>query len=413
MRIMTISNAYPPHYYGGYELTCADVMHRFAVAGHDVLVLTSTERVPNAGPEDAAVAVRRELSVAWNWQAGAPQRPRSPVRRWRDARHDLDALTEALRAHRPDVASIWHFGALPLPLLVALEDARVPMVVTVANDWLTHAEALDPWTRLWRFLPVRVRPRVAGVPTRLPRLDGAAFNFVSAHTRSRAASATAYDVAAAPVIHPGIDIADFPVRAATARQWRWRLLYVGRVTPDKGVATLIRSMARLPSEATLDVLGDAEPAYAESLRQLARDCGVVNRVQFGRCARSDLAERYAAADVVVFPSEWDEPFGLVPLEAMACATPVVATATGGSAEFLRDGDNCLVFPPGDSAALARSVLRLADDAPLRARLTAAGHSTASRLTADAYADALLALHVAATNSVTAPVGSPRPEEDPG
>ncbi len=51
----------------------------------------------------------------------------------------------------------------------------------------------------------------------------------------------------------------------------------------------------------------------------------------------------AAADALLFPVQWEEPWGLVPLEAMASGTPVVATGTGGSGEYLRDGDNCLVY----------------------------------------------------------------------
>jgi glycosyltransferase involved in cell wall biosynthesis len=196
-------------------------------------------------------------------------------------------------------------------------------------------------------------------------------------------------------VHPGIDPDDFPIRAQVREDWRWRLLYVGRVIPDKGVATLIRALALLPAEATLDVLGDAEPAHAAELQQLAREFDVHDRVWFGKCARSELAERYAAADVVVFPSEWDEPFGLVPIEAMACGTPTVASGTGGSAEFLFDGDNCVLFTPGDSASLAEAVERLASDRALRERIVAAGFRTAEYFDASHLADAYEQWFVAA------------------
>ncbi|MHB1534379.1 MAG: glycosyltransferase, partial [Acidimicrobiales bacterium] len=101
------------------------------------------------------------------------------------------------------------------------------------------------------------------------------------------------------------------------------------------------------------------------------------------------------ADCLVFPSEWPEPFGLVPLEAMACGTPVVATGAGGSAEFLVDGANCLLFAPGDPAALAKAVRRLAGDPGLRNLVRDGGWQTSARLSVDQMAESYEAWHVRA------------------
>jgi glycosyltransferase involved in cell wall biosynthesis len=74
---------------------------------------------------------------------------------------------------------------------------------------------------------------------------------------------------------------------------------------------------------------------------------------------------------------------------MAVGTPVVGTATGGSAEYLRDGENCLVFEPGDAAGLASAVRRLAADAALRDRLRSGGRRTAARFTDHAFQELYL------------------------
>jgi glycosyltransferase involved in cell wall biosynthesis len=92
--------------------------------------------------------------------------------------------------------------------------------------------------------------------------------------------------------------------------------------------------------------------------------------------RRELHEAYGWADAVVFPVIWDEPWGLVPLEAMARGTPVVATGAGGSAEYLRDGDNCVLFQRGEARALAAALVRLGGDDVLRARLREHGLATA-------------------------------------
>jgi glycosyltransferase involved in cell wall biosynthesis len=79
---------------------------------------------------------------------------------------------------------------------------------------------------------------------------------------------------------------------------------------------------------------------------------------------------------------WQEPFGLVPLEAMASGTPVIAAASGGAAAHLRDGRTALVVPPDDPAALASAVRRLRRDHDLRATLRAEGRRTAERYPAE-------------------------------
>ena len=82
---------------------------------------------------------------------------------------------------------------------------------------------------------------------------------------------------------------------------------------------------------------------------------------------------------MLFPVLWEEPWGLVPLEAMAVGTPVIATGAGGSGEYLEDGVNCTIYAPReDPAALAAAVRGLAGDPPLRAKLRAGGLATADR-----------------------------------
>jgi glycosyltransferase involved in cell wall biosynthesis len=108
----------------------------------------------------------------------------------------------------------------------------------------------------------------------------------------------------------------------------------------------------------------------------------------GQLERAELIAAYEEADAVVFPVRWEEPWGLVPLEAMAKGRPVVATGRGGSGEYLRDGENCLLFPAGDAAALADAVRRLAEDQALREKLHGEGVRTASRHLATGFDEAV-------------------------
>ncbi len=180
-------------------------------------------------------------------------------------------------------------------------------------------------------------------------------------------------------------------REAPDQPWGDRLVYVGRIDERKGIATAIEALALLP-KATLRIVGGGDPSEADRLQRLAGDLGVNPRVTFeAPVPRERLGEVYAAGDVTVFPVTWPEPFGLVPLESMAVGRPVIATGQGGSGDYLRDGENTLLFTAGDAAGLASAVERLTDS-HLRARLRAGGRETAGQLTERRWLDAVLREH---------------------
>lgn len=400
MRILVLSNLYPPHAYGGYELSCRDVVERWRAQGHEVLVLTSTARLSGEasepeGPEEDRRLVRRDLRLYWEDHVMVSP---SLATRLRIERHNRGALESSLGDFHPDVASAWAMGAMSMGLLSQLIDRRTPMVFVIADEWPYYGPHVDSWLR-----PLASRPRLArlvgavtGLATTLPHLDEAGPScFASEAMRTKLRSLTRWSFPQSAVVPTGIDDTVFRLQSPRRHSWRWRLLHAGRIDERKGIATVIKALARCPPEATLEVLGQGDTGHLAVLRSLASELGVSGRVTFGHCDRSHLASRYGQADVVVFAPLWDEPFGLVPLEAMACGTPVVASPTGGSVEFLADGVNCVTFPSGDAGALAGALVRVSEDAPLRDRLVEGGLQTATRHTVDRYVADLLGWHEAA------------------
>ena len=158
---------------------------------------------------------------------------------------------------------------------------------------------------------------------------------------------------------------------------RPRLLTIGRLVERKGVATVIAALAELPG-AELVVAGGPEagqlksdPAY-RALQETARRHGVADRVVFtGGVARADVPALIRSADVVVCVP-WYEPFGIVPLEAMACGVPVVASAVGGLTDTVVDRSSGRLVPPRDPATLASVLRALLADPGGRAGMGAAG-----------------------------------------
>ena len=252
--------------------------------------------------------------------------------------------------------------------------ARATLACTRADAWLRPLRG--------RPLLARVAERVTGLPATVDFAGAATWLFNSVATQANALEDQP-SLSRTAVVHPGID--DRLYRPAESRTWRWRLLYLGRIDERKGVHLAVDALAALPIEATLTIQGSGDARYIESLRERAAAAALTDRVAFTREPRERLPEMYAAADAVLCPVQWEEPWGLVPLEAIAVGRPVVATGTGGSREYLRHELNCLLYEPRDSSqALADAVHRLAGDEALRLRIREHGFETASRYTERAY-----------------------------
>jgi len=166
----------------------------------------------------------------------------------------------------------------------------------------------------------------------------------------------------------GIDTEWFRPQPQVARSAS-ELLCVARASdPNKGVATLIRALARLPHDVTLTLV-DEDHAEHEG-RRLAREIGCADRLLVvGRVSSAELVRLYARATLGVVPSLY-EGFGLPAVEAMACGTPVVASAAGALPEVLAVGGVETLVPPANAEALAKAIAELLASPEERARQSA-------------------------------------------
>jgi glycosyltransferase involved in cell wall biosynthesis/phosphoheptose isomerase len=154
------------------------------------------------------------------------------------------------------------------------------------------------------------------------------------------------------------------------------ILHVGRMVPRKGIDTVIQAYARFLADhdarTRLVIVGgesdDPDPQRTPEIGRLQRmtaELGVQDHIWFvGRRGRSQLKYYYSAADFFV-TTPWYEPFGITPLEAMACGTPVIAANVGGLKFSVRDGETGYLVPPGEPDALAEKMRLLYSSPPLR------------------------------------------------
>jgi glycosyltransferase involved in cell wall biosynthesis len=372
VRVLCVGTAFPPQGTGGYEQQCADAVGALRDAGHEVRVLTA-EGPAEPGQEWVTRALPRFSAV--------PAAAVDPVAAAAGEARSAAVLAAELEAFAPAVVCLWRLGELSLSLVERVAAAGLPAVGVVCDGWMLDGPARDPWCRLQGRAPD------------FPAL--ASWLVVSPWLRDRLAAA-GIDLGDARPATPAPDPAVFAPRPA-APPWRGELLAPGRLSPLKGTEDAIRAVAQLPG-ARLTLLGSGDPA---PWRALADGLGCGDRVRFdGPAPRPAVAAALARADAVLFAVRWDEPWGLVGLEALHVGVPVVATATGGSSAYLQDGRTCLRVPPAAPEAIAGAVGRLAASPALRAQLVAQGRAEAARWPAGAAPAAVVAAveHAAAALS---------------
>ena len=190
--------------------------------------------------------------------------------------------------------------------------------------------------------------------------------------------------------HNGVDFAHFSHGDGTRFRSKFGvdpasrlLLYVGAVVPEKGVLYLVEAMriiAKRFPEATLVIIGSSSvwlrsSEYEQTVRELAEGLPIKF---LGSVPFSEMPHAYAACDIFILPSIWQEPFGLVLCEAMAAGKPVIASDVGGIPEIVIDGRTGNLIPPGDESSLIEAISALLSDAILRQRMGKAARERAKQ-----------------------------------
>lgn len=203
------------------------------------------------------------------------------------------------------------------------------------------------------------------------------------------------------VLHLGVDTERFAMRSPPFRDRPvFRILHPARLLPWKGVHVSIEALrllrdrgfdARLIVTDTQRIADwdEALPGYRRKLVALVRDHRLTSQVAFVSASYAQMPSLYNAVDVVLYPTIKDEPFGLVPLEAMACGRPVVASSSGGIVESVRNGVTGWLAAPGDPESLAGKIADLLSEPGRAAAMGLAGRRRVEEMfSAEAHIRAL-------------------------
>lgn len=345
MRVVVVSGIWPPDP-GGPASHAPALADFLAERGHAVEIVTTADSDP----------ARRPYPVLW-----APRR--SPFRHLRAARLVRKA------ARRADVI---YATSMIRRAAIGSRLARRPLVVKLVSD-----EVFERATRGGRYEGTLDEfQRVGGDAqtrflraTRNAALRGARHVFCPSAYLRDAALRWGLDPERLSVLpNPAPEIPPMPSRDELRAELGLAghaLVFAGRLGPQKALGVALKALVDVP-DVTLAVAGDGPER--DALERRARELGLDGRVSFlGSVPREQVLRLFRAADASVLPSAWEN-FPHTVVEALAVGCPVIATAVGGVPEVVRDGENGLLVPPGDPAALGAAIARFFSDGDLRARL---------------------------------------------
>lgn len=384
MRILALTNLYPPRHVGGYELACADVVSQLSRRGKAIEVLTSWRGF--GGPRVVHKA-RRLLRIQAAFDVPFSNVTHELVwNLWNRA-----ILARCVNRFSPDVILAFNLGGLGHPVVHWLQSQPIPVVHEVADKaLLTYRPGAGPWPAIpFPHSAARaVLLRLVGMKPRPIAIDLRRSYFRSEFLKQTFRNA-GFEVACAPVIHYGIVL---PARLPAFEDRPLSILFAGRICEEKGVHVILEALEKLSRSAVsaggqirVTLAGPlvGKTSYLRYLEEKARSLAPAFSVRIpGPIPRQELSTFMTRQAIFVFPVLAEEGFGIALLEAMAAGLAVVATGTGGSAELLRDQENALVVRPGDAGALAAALERLVRNVDLRVRLAKEARRTAEQFRLD-------------------------------
>ena len=360
MRILFITDRYPPYYDGGYELNCEITADCLQQKGHEVFVLTS---------DYGLVSPIRKLNIyrllhCLNKQTkGGLTRRVAEIKNAILSRKNFFITKRVLKDLKPDLVYIWRMGNISIFPIVAVQKLDFPVVYELGDFWLIEYQVdLNDKSFIKRCYRYFVHGGFAFKKLKFDNLITVSSSLKSSYSQN-GFSKERISVIPRGIPECFISQAKIPLAGIVDKQ-EIRLLYAGRIVPEKGAHIAVDALSLITSKfsskkISLDIIGTGPDQYINELKEMIDSLGLKNRVRMiASMPRGDLLEMYDKYDVMLVPAIWEEPFGNTVIESMARNLPVIASRVGGFPEMIVDGVNGLLVCPNDSKALADSVSKL-------------------------------------------------------
>ena len=339
MKILVITNLYPPQILGGYERSIADFARLLQRRGHQLLVLTSDTTAffgSHLGPYPDP-PTERCLLLCGQWHVDRGPEWFSDHQVAEIKRQNSQTLQRHLDTFQPDVCLLGNATFLSVELLEQVLATPIAIAHYVMNAEPGYLPSQTPQSTLYKYLTCSDWVR------QILQQQG-------------------YPAATAQTVYPGAAIDVFYQVELPPRD-RLRIAYASLVMHYKGVDVLVEALCLLQAagiEFTATIAGGTlYPQFVQALQQYIEAEGFQACVQFpGALSRQELCKLYQHCNVLVFPSRFEEPFGISQVEAMAAGLTLITSGTGGSREIVEHGRDGLIFETENPLDLAECLSSL-------------------------------------------------------
>ncbi len=371
MRILILTDLYPPFSMGGYEMRCKETVDELSRLGHTVYVLTG-QGANQHTEQEVHIYRRLFLDPLSDFFFNLPSRgPLKLRRRYRQLRWAVQCrrnakITRRLTAEvKPDLAFIWNMEYAGINPVLALQDLRIPTVFSIGAYWLIHlkqelCEEPSPIKRRFRSALIGLRD--------FSQLDFSHLVTISEYLK-RVYGEHGFSQDHIQVIPRGLPTQSILPEGELDQLPQIdgdqiRLVFTGRVVPDKGPDIAIQALGILIKECglsslKLELIGTGPDEYITGLKEMSQKLSIEKNITFlGKLEQKEVLKRYSQYHALLVPSRWEEPLGVTVLEAMARGLPVIASTHGGIPEMIRDGQNGLLTSDDQPRTLAGAILHL-------------------------------------------------------
>ncbi len=349
--ILVVTNLFPPQEMGGYGRKIWEFSNGLIKRGHRLKILTGDasylQKAPDAGEPDLEPLVERSLVLQGEWKNGQTLQLGDLSFISRTSRSNKEKVLAAVTSFKPDFVLLGNFDFLGIDILKALITEKIPVLHSLGNQTPSYHPQESIQSPLYTIAPAS---------------DWLGKNLLD----------QGYKVSNLSTVYPGARVDRF-FKQFLPDIRRLRIAFAGLVMPYKGAHVLIDALSILKKsgiEFEADFAGDStDEVYIRTLKEFVQNNGMAAQVRFnGFLDREGLAALFARCNVLVFPTQVPEAFGISQVEAMASGLIVITSGTGGTQEVIRHGIDGLVFEMGNAVSLAQNLTTLTVNPDLRNKL---------------------------------------------